>query len=497
MPTGMAVALVAAHRRASRLRRGLEPPQPSLSCSDTTPGLVPARAARWLFQFEGLGPGRSGSWHEVEGLSPTAPAVACRQAAGAALAAHRQQLPNTHAHGLLAPVAARPVTLRTVLHPPARRPPRQADSSLKLPGALALPMSHSGSDMSSDALDSSGESSSEWDDSRGPSPRDGDAALPPPSRPAPAGLRIPSLALRANLEALPRDGGYAGNSAPGTARQPSAVPRLALPGVGAPAACGTPRGAAPPLPPPKQQQQQQQQQVDMQQPVKQQHIQQPQQLQQVAPAAPPPQQHAGQATQLSLDVLSPALTLNLQQGSAATAQRCAAQLGVAQGRLRFYALTEVAAPEQLPPGCARAAVEVEGSSEWARAVRSLKWHAATRLQLLFATAPLLSYQKACRHRSPATLTPQPAPPLQPSPWLSWRSLWQRTSSSRKPPLQPLQLLRRLQHGRRPPRRARLGAPTCARCRQSCARCRLRMRRCGSRCGSRRACGARERRRWRS
>ena len=74
-------------------------------------------------------------------------------------------------------------------------------------------------------------------------------------------------------------------------------------------------------------------------------------------------------------MLSSALTLELpaagqrqqqQQGgsSGELGASCASRLGVPPERLRFYALTEVAGPHQLPPGCTRAAVEVVDSREW-------------------------------------------------------------------------------------------------------------------------------------
>lgn len=44
-------------------------------------------------------------------------------------------------------------------------------------------------------------------------------------------------------------------------------------------------------------------------------------------------------------------------------ERAASRLGVPPERLRYYALTEVAGPHTLPPGCPRAAVEVLDSRE--------------------------------------------------------------------------------------------------------------------------------------
>lgn len=94
----------------------------------------------------------------------------------------------------------------------------------------------------------------------------------------------------------------------------------------------------------------------------------------VAPApAADSQLPAGQAAMLSLDILSPAFSLErpaAQQpgpdAAAAAAQLgagAASRLGVPPERLRYYALTEVAGPHQLPPGCPRAAVEVLDSRE--------------------------------------------------------------------------------------------------------------------------------------
>lgn len=75
---------------------------------------------------------------------------------------------------------------------------------------------------------------------------------------------------------------------------------------------------------------------------------------------------AAPAATLTVDLLSPGFALApAQQGDAAEAQQqCAERLGVALGRLRYYALVQAASPAELPPGCARVAVEVVGSSEW-------------------------------------------------------------------------------------------------------------------------------------
>lgn len=73
-------------------------------------------------------------------------------------------------------------------------------------------------------------------------------------------------------------------------------------------------------------------------------------------------------TALSVDILSPAFNLQRQQqqdgDTSQLALTCAGRLGVQPERLRFYALTEVAGPQQLPPGCSRAAVEVVDSRKW-------------------------------------------------------------------------------------------------------------------------------------
>ncbi len=91
-----------------------------------------------------------------------------------------------------------------------------------------------------------------------------------------------------------------------------------------------------------------------------------------AAAAADSQPPAGQAALLSLDILSPAFSLERpgQQpgaGAAAASEQlsadAASRLGVPPERLRYYALTEVAGPHQLPPGCPRAAVEVLDSRE--------------------------------------------------------------------------------------------------------------------------------------
>lgn len=70
-------------------------------------------------------------------------------------------------------------------------------------------------------------------------------------------------------------------------------------------------------------------------------------------------------TALNVDVLSPAFNLQRQQQQdgeiSQLALTCAGRLGVQPERLRFYALTEVSGPQQLPSGCSRAAVEVVDS----------------------------------------------------------------------------------------------------------------------------------------
>lgn len=220
------------------------------------------------------------------------------------------------------------------------------------------------SDDGSDTSRSSGSSSSEAPSSSevstsaasspAASPR-GDGSDGAAARPAPLALSRPgvprlTLGMGGSLAALPRDG-----AAPGTARQPTArqppvlplplasargkpspVPSLALPK----AAAAAPAAAAA-----------------------------------VAPQQPPPAPAASQAAALlSLDMLSPAFTLECpaadqqqqQQagGSGQMGASCASRLGVPPERLRFYALTEVAGPQQLPPGCTRAAVEVLDSREW-------------------------------------------------------------------------------------------------------------------------------------
>lgn len=235
-------------------------------------------------------------------------------------------------------------------------------------------MASSGSDTEMDSGSSSGYSSS-WDGSPAASPREAASPAGPPAAARPA-MRVPPLSLRANLADLPRDVGTGCDSAPSTARPMNGgaggVPRLALPGrpaaVDAGAAAASPphtsrgmRSSRGPASAPNQPQQQLQ---DRQQ-------------QAAAPPPPRPQEQASSAAApLSLDILSPALTLQssqLQGGGSCTrqahlAQYCASQLGVPAERLRFFALSEVAGPQQLPVGCSRAAVEVTDSSECAAAV---------------------------------------------------------------------------------------------------------------------------------
>lgn len=219
-----------------------------------------------------------------------------------------------------------------------------------------------------DSGSSSGYSSS-WDGSPAASPRE--AAPATAARP---GLRVPPLSLRANLADLPRDGGAGCDSAPGTARRMNAgadgVPRLALPSRATARIAVAASAASPPCtargvaaqPGPTLVSTPNQQLND--------------QRQAAAPPPPPqqpPQQPASGQGLLSLDILSPALTLQSSQlqggrtsdSHALLVQHCAGQLGVATERLRFYALSEVVGPQQLPPGCSRAAVEVADSSEWA------------------------------------------------------------------------------------------------------------------------------------
>ncbi|KAI7844952.1 hypothetical protein COHA_001599 [Chlorella ohadii] len=216
---------------------------------------------------------------------------------------------------------------------------------------------------SSEALSSDASSScpSSSDASPACSPRgSGGAARAIP--PLALNRRVPPLSLHANLAELPRDDGPV--DAPGTARrpqqqqqqqqlepaaatQPRVVPRLAMPqpaGAEKLAPPASARGcAAPPAGP-----------VSMPLPA-------------AAAAAADSQPPAGQAALLSLDILSPAFSLERpgQQpgaGAAAASEQlsadAASRLGVPPERLRYYALTEVAGPHQLPPGCPRAAVEV-------------------------------------------------------------------------------------------------------------------------------------------
>lgn len=237
-------------------------------------------------------------------------------------------------------------------------------------------MASSGSDTEMDSGSSSGYSSS-CDASPAASPRQAAEPAGPPAAPRP-GLRVPPLSLRANLADLPRDVGNGCDSAPSTARRTSTgaggVLRLALPSR--PAAGDTGAAAASPLhtsrdlpsvrgPTLEPNQSSQQQQNHQQQAA-------------APPPPPPPHQPASDAPPLSFDILSPALTLQpgqLQGGSPCTsqmqlAQHCASQLGVPPERLRFFALSEVAGPQQLPPGCSRAAIEVADSSECAAAIVS-------------------------------------------------------------------------------------------------------------------------------
>lgn len=178
------------------------------------------------------------------------------------------------------------------------------------------------------ASSSSETSTSSWSSEAGDSPRP--AAASPAS---PATRRVPPLSLRADLAALSR--GDAAPDTPGTARQlgvPAAVP------------AGLPPGPAPRqapslvhVPP----------------------------LTLAVPASHPQLQPSCQAAALlSLDILSPAFSLREQQQAAGgsdcdqLALSCAGRLGVPLERLRFFALTQVAGLQELPPGCSRVALEV-------------------------------------------------------------------------------------------------------------------------------------------
>ncbi|KAL4452569.1 hypothetical protein ABPG75_008231 [Micractinium tetrahymenae] len=228
-------------------------------------------------------------------------------------------------------------------------------------------MASSGTDTEMDS-----EYSSSWDGSPEASPREAAPAPsgPPAARPPLLNLRVPPLSLRVNLADLPRDDGASCDSAPSTARRMNAglgaVPRLSLPSrpvaADASAAAASPprtsRGA-PSLPHPTPVPALPKQQLDDRQ----------QHAAAAQPPPPPEQQPAGGAGLLSLDILSPALSLQpsqLQGGGGSSrhaqlAQHCASQLGVTAERLRFFALSEVAGPQHLPPGCSRAAVEVVDS----------------------------------------------------------------------------------------------------------------------------------------
>jgi hypothetical protein len=87
---------------------------------------------------------------------------------------------------------------------------------------------------------------------------------------------------------------------------------------------------------------------------------------QLARPAAEQQQVSQEAQLLTLDILSPALTLarQPQRDAGEWARGCAGRLGVPLERLRFYALTEVPSM-QLPAGCTRAAVAVDDSREQA------------------------------------------------------------------------------------------------------------------------------------
>ncbi len=284
-------------------------------------------------------------------------------------------------------------------------------------------MASSGSDTEMDSGSSSGYSSS-CDASPAASPRQAAEPAGPPAAPRP-GLRVPPLSLRANLADLPRDVGAGCDNAPSTARHTStgAVggPRLAVPSR--PAAGDAGAAAASPLhtsrnlpsmrgPTPEPNQQDQQQQNHQQQAA-------------APPPPPPPHQPASDAPPLSLDILSPALTLQpsqLQGCSPCTsqmqlAQHCASQLGVPPERLRFFALSEVAGPQQLPPGCSRAAIEVADSSECA-AASGASQHQTRRSQVsVIQVAPAPACLSSFTHDA---CLPS-LHPAQASHWPPWRS----------------------------------------------------------------------------
>jgi hypothetical protein len=77
-------------------------------------------------------------------------------------------------------------------------------------------------------------------------------------------------------------------------------------------------------------------------------------------AAPSPRPHS-----IAVELLSPALVFpKISHGIAQIREQCSQKLGVAAERFRFYALTEVANLQDLPPNCTRVAMDVASSSEW-------------------------------------------------------------------------------------------------------------------------------------
>ena len=303
---------------------------------------------------------------------------------------------------LLTPASARWVTVVQLSKPVFnwRVSPRMASS-----GSQSSRSCCSSEALSSDASSSCASSEA----SPAGSPRGGAPTVPPLA----LNRRVPPLSLRANLADLPRDDGP--GDAPGTGRraqqqqqpeavaaaQPRAVPRLAMPQLAGAEQLAQPqsaRGAAPAPTGP----------ATMAQ------------LATAAPAAVGPQPPAGQAALLSLDILSPAFSLErptTQQlgpdAAAATAQLSAGaadRLGVPPERLRYYALTEVAGPDQLPPGCPRAAVEVLDSRELLQScvVQSIR-SGTCKLRWQLCSCVVLGW-RGCRWLLPSALPFHPICP---------------------------------------------------------------------------------------
>lgn len=251
-------------------------------------------------------------------------------------------------------------------------------------------MASEGSDTDMSSSSSANSESSDSARSWGDDSSEGSGSAQPPAAAA-AARRVPPLALGGNLAALSSavaPHGEEDNRGPGTARQagPRLVPRLSLPSAAAaaavsaaaPAPASARRLPSPPRRPAAAAMQHRQEHQQVSAPQRQQEQEQEQQT-----------RAASQAALVSLDILSPAFSVEQgeQAGSSINgrqqlAQRCASKLGVPADRLRYYALVEVSGPQDLPPDCARAAVEVVGSSEFQWTGAGCRWWLSFKMVLV-------------------------------------------------------------------------------------------------------------------